>query len=112
MEHQNFQRTPHGLPLTLINWPVLGLLAIVAAVTANGFRPTVAFVKAHINAKLFDILRKWVYTYVAALEQDPTLKGLASEEQKQQAVIWLVIKAKGLGINLSGSEASQIVEEV
>jgi hypothetical protein len=99
------------LPITILNWLVLGVLAIIAAVTAIGFRPAAAFIKAHINAKLFGILRKWAYTYVAALEQDPTLKGLASEEKKQQAVIWLVIKAKQLGISLTEREASQIVEE-
>ena len=66
---------------------------------------------ADINARLFEILRKWAYTYVAALAQDPTLKGLASEEKKQQAVIWLVIKAKELGISLTEREASQIIEE-
>jgi len=99
------------LPLTLINWLALGLLILITAVTAIGFRPAVAFIKAHINAKLFGILRKWAYTYVAALEQNPTLKGLASDEKKQQAIIWLVIKAKELRINLTEREASQIVEE-
>ena len=100
-----------SLPITLINWLVLGLLAVIAAITAIGFRPSVAFIRAHINAKLFGILRKWAYTYVAALEQDPTLKGLASDEKKQQAIIWLVIKAKELRIHLTEREASQIVEE-
>jgi hypothetical protein len=99
------------LPLTLLNWLAFALLAAVAALTALGFRPAVAFIKAHINARLYEILRKWAYTYVAALAQDPTLKGLASEEKKQQAVIWLVIKAKELGISLTEREASQIIEE-
>ena len=99
------------LPITLFNWLAFALLAAAAALTALGFRPAVAFIRAHINARLFETLRKWAYTYVAALAQDPTLKGLASEEKKQQAVIWLVIKAKELGISLTEREASQIVEE-
>jgi hypothetical protein len=99
------------LPQTLLGWLGLAAIIIPIAITAMGFRPAVAFLKNHMNDQLFGILRKWAYTYVAALAQDPTLKGLASEAKKQQAVIWLVYKAKELGIALTEQEASQMVEE-
>ena len=99
------------LPISLINWIVLAILIFIVGVTGLTFAPIVRFVRSRIKEGLFQHLRKWAYTYVAALAQDPTLKGLASEEKKQQAVIWLVIKAEELGIELSEREASQIVEE-
>lgn len=99
------------LPLTIINWLLLAILIIPIAITAFGFKPAVDFLKNHISDRMFAILRKWAYTYVAALAQDPTLKCLASEAKKQQAVIWLVYKAKELGITLTEQEASQLVEE-
>ena len=99
------------LPITLINWLALGLLILITTLTALGLRPAIGFLRNHVNGRLYEILRRWAHTYVAALAQDPTLKGLASEEKKQQAVIWLVVKAKELGIALTEREASQIVEE-
>jgi len=100
-----------NLPATLNEWIALALMILPIAITAVGFKPAVRYLKNHINARLFEILRKWALTYVSALMQDPTLKGLASEQKKQQAIIWLAYKAKELGITLSGREASNIVEE-
>jgi hypothetical protein len=99
------------LPTTLIGWLLLAALIIPIAITVIGFRPAVSYLRNHLHGNAFEILRKWAYTYVAALAQDPTLKGLASEEKKQQAVIWLVVRAKGLGIDLTEREASNLVEE-
>ena len=64
-----------------------------------------------MNARIYDTLRGWAHTFVVALEQDPTLKGLASEEKKQQAVIWMLNAAEKAGIPLTPEEASNIVEE-
>jgi hypothetical protein len=99
------------LPTTLIGWAGLALIILPLALTALGFKPVVAFLKAHAKANVFEFLRKRAFNAVAALEQDPTLAGLASEEKKQQAVIWLVIEANKLGIHLSEQEASNLVEE-
>jgi hypothetical protein len=99
------------LPITLINWLIFAIAAAITALTAIGFKPAVKFLKAHAHGRVFEVLRKWAYTYVSALAQDPSLKGLASEEKKQQAMLWLVIKSKQLGIELSEMEASNLVEE-
>jgi Bacteriophage holin of superfamily 6 (Holin_LLH) len=99
------------LPTTLLGWALLALTILPIALTAMGFKPAVAYLKDHVHGKAFDALRKWAFTYVAALAQDPTLKGLASEEKKQQAVIWLVYRAEQLGITLTEFEASNLVEE-
>src|SRR4051812_11041019 len=96
------------LPTTLLGWASLALTILPIALTAMGFKPFVAFAKSHIRAGAFEALRKWAHTYVAALEQDPTLKGLASEEKKRQAVIWLVYRAEQLGIPLTEFEASNL----
>lgn len=98
-------------PQTLNEWIGLALMILPLALTAIAFRPAVAYLKNHVNARMFETLRGWAYTYVAALKQDPSLKGLASEAKKQQAVIWLVYKAKSLGITLTEQEASNLVEE-
>jgi uncharacterized membrane protein len=99
------------LPQTLNEWIGLAVMILPLALTALGFKPAVAYLKAHMRSGLFEFLRKHAYGFVAALEQDPTLKGLANEEKKQQAVIWLAIKAKSLGITLTEDEASNLVEE-
>jgi superfamily 6 holin (LLH) len=99
------------LPTTLLGWVSLALAILPIVVTAMSFKPVTAYLKDHINGKAFGILRTWAHTYVAALEQDPTLKGMASEEKKQQAVIWLVWRANQLGIELTAFEASNLVEE-
>ena len=99
------------LPTSLINWLLLAALIIPIAITALSFKPAVRYLKAHINGRIFEILRQRAHMYVASLEQDPTLGGLANEEKKQQAVIWLVVFAARLGIKLSEQDASNLVEE-
>ncbi|HLO27899.1 MAG TPA: phage holin, LLH family [Anaerolineales bacterium] len=99
------------LPISLINWLLLAALIAITTLTAFSFKPAMNYLKLHLHGKAFDTLRNWAYTYVAALAQDPSLRGLASEEKKQQAMLWLVIQAEKLGITLSEAEASNLVEE-
>ena len=68
-------------PISLINWIGFAIIAAVFALTAISFKPLVAFVKTNLNAKVYGLLRSYARTYVTALYQDPTLKGLASEEK-------------------------------
>ena len=99
------------LPVSLSGWLLFGILCAVIGITALSFKPIVAYIKANANAKVFDVIRRWARQHVAALEQDPTLKGLASEAKKQQAIIWLVNKAVELNIPLTVEDASNFVEE-
>src|SRR5512147_2326009 len=99
------------LPISLINWLLFALLAAGVALTALSFRPVVNYIKAHVQGKVFELLRKYSYNYVAALEQDPTLNGLASEEKKQLAVLWLMTTAEKLHFALTEPAASNLVEE-
>jgi hypothetical protein len=99
------------LPVSLIGWLLLAILVVITAVPAFAFKPVMNYVRAHVNSKMFELLRKWAYTNVAALMQDPTLKGLASEEKKQLAILWLMKKAEQFKISLTVEEASNLVEE-
>ena len=99
------------LPISLINWIGFAIIAGVFALTAIGFKPLIAFIKANLNAKIYGLLRSWALTYVTALYQDPTLKGLASEEKKQRAMFWLLTQAQKASIPLSTDEASNLIEE-
>lgn len=98
-------------PETLIQWITLGIMSTFTALISLSYKQIVAFAKAKIHSGIFDFLRKWAHTYVTALMQDPTLKGLASEEKKQMAMIWLINKAEQYGIKLSTDEASKIIEQ-
>jgi hypothetical protein len=99
------------IPSTLIGLIGLAFIALVTAGGAFGFRVVMNYIKDNVQSNAFTAIRKWAGTYVAALAQDPYLKGIASEEKKEQAVLWLVTKAEGFGISLSAHEASLLVEE-
>jgi hypothetical protein len=99
------------LPVTLTGWIFLGLAAIVTAVVAIASRYGINLAQANIKNILFDRLCQWARTYVAALAQDPSLDGLASEEKKERAMFWLVSKAAELGIVVTEDEASKLIEE-
>jgi hypothetical protein len=99
------------IPATLIGWLLLASVVLVTVGSTFGFRALANYTKDNIQSNAFTAIRKWAGTYVAALAQDPTLKGLASEEKKAQAVLWLVTKAEDFGILLTANEASLLVEE-
>jgi hypothetical protein len=99
------------LPTTLLGWILAGLMAVVVSCAALLVRAFIVYASVNIHNALFNQLKSWAATYVKALAQDPTLEGLASDEKKQRAIIWIVNKAEKLGIDLTISEASQLVEE-
>lgn len=99
------------LPVSLLGWIGLGLAAIITSLTAFGLNKGIGYLKENIKYAAFDALRKWAGTYVAALAQDPSLKGLASEEKKERAMVWIVNKAGDLGLAVSPAEASRLIEE-
>jgi hypothetical protein len=99
------------LPITLMGWILLGLAAIVTAAVAIASGYGINIAQANIKNALFDRLCVWARTYVAALAQDPSLGGLASEEKKERAMFWLVCKAEELGVEISEDEASKLIEE-
>jgi hypothetical protein len=99
------------LPVTLLGWLGLGCIIVITALTAIGVRRGIDFAKENIKHVLFTKLRMWAGTYVAALAQDPSLKGLASEEKKERAMLWLRMKADALGVELSVQEASLMIEQ-
>jgi hypothetical protein len=99
------------LPISLLNWILAGALAALSGAVGIGVKAGIAYIRLKTQGALFDMIRKWAYTYVAALQQDPTLKGLASEEKKERAMLWLVAKAEVLGITLTEGEASNLIEE-
>ena len=99
------------LPITLTGWILLGLAAIGTALAATAARYGINYAQANIQNALFDRLCGWAQTYVAALAQDPSLKGLASEEKKERAMLWLVVKAGELGVEISENEASKLIEQ-
>lgn len=100
-----------SLPTTLLGWIGAGIAAVATALTAIGGRSLIALAKAYLKNKAFDRLRSWAATYVRALAQSPDLEGLATDEKKERAMVWLVNKANDLGIELSPMEASQLIEE-
>jgi hypothetical protein len=98
-------------PSTLLGWLMLATVALVTVGFTYGFRGLMTYTKDNLQSNAFTAIRKWAGTYVAALAQDPYLKGLASDEKKEQAVIWLVAKAASFGILLTSQEAGLLVEE-
>ena len=46
-----------------------------------------------------------------ALEQDPSLGGLASEDKKERAMLWLAKAADQMGVQISTAEASRVIEQ-
>lgn len=99
------------LPVTLVGWAMLAGVAALTALSAIGLRFGINYTQANIKNDLFDRLCKWAGTYVTALAQDPSLEGLASEEKKEYAMLWLMNKAGELGIELSQGEASKLIEQ-
>ena len=99
------------LPNTLLGWILLGLAAISTGALSLGCRAIIEYARTNIQNALLERLSGWAAVYVGALAQDPSLKGLASEEKKERAMLWLVSKAGELGVNVSEAEASSLIEQ-
>jgi hypothetical protein len=98
------------LPISLVGWTILAGTISVTALTAIGLRFAINYAQENTKNSLFDRLCQWARIYVAVLEQDPSLGGLASDEKKERAMLWLVTKAEELGIPLTADEASKLIE--
>lgn len=99
------------LPNTLIGWIMLGLLALLTGSIAIGVRAAIFYLSVRVHNDLFDQLKKAVATKVAALEQDPSLGGLASDEKKERAMVYVINLADKFGIKININEASDLIEE-
>jgi hypothetical protein len=99
------------LPTTLLGWIGAGIAAIATALTAFGGRSLFGILREHLKNVAFDKLRAWAATYVRSLAQSPDLEGLATEEKKERAMVWIVNKAEQLGVEIAPQEASHLIEE-
>ena len=99
------------LPVSLIGWLLLGCAIVITALTAYGLRFGINYAQVNIKNSLFDALCKRAQIYVMALEQDPSLGGLASEEKKERAMLWLAKAADQMGVQISTAEASRVIEQ-
>lgn len=99
------------LPVSLIGWAMLAGVIAITSLTALGLRFGINYAQTNIENSLFDRLCAWARTYVTALAQDPSLEGLASEEKKERAMVWLMNKAAELGVEITHAEASKLIEQ-
>jgi hypothetical protein len=99
------------LPNTILGWILMGCLAIVTGCVAYGLHALIIYLSVNIHGTLWDQLRIAAVTKVKALEQDPSLGGLASEDKKERAMVYVISLADKMGLNITVAEASDMIEE-
>jgi hypothetical protein len=99
------------LPNTLLGWIFLGLAAVATGSFAYGLRALIVYASINIHGVLWDQLKAAAATKVAALEQDPSLAGLASDDKKERAMVHIIDLAERMGLDVTVSEASDLIEE-
>ena len=99
------------LPSTILGWIMFGLAAITTGLLAYAVRALIVYVSVNCHSVLWEQLKSAAATKVAALEQDPSLAGLASEDKKERAMVYITTLAERLGIHITVSEASALIEE-
>lgn len=99
------------LPNTILGWILLGLAAITTGCFAYSLRALIVYLSINVHGQLWDQLRIAAETKVKALEQDPSLGGLASEDKKERAMVYIINLADRMGLDVTVNEASDLIEE-